>query len=71
MTPKELRHWREQRNLTREQLADLLSPSKNEALSHRMIERWEQGRSGKIPVFLRLALAEVERIIFAKSENNA
>lgn len=70
MKPDELRQWREQRNLTREQLADLLSPSKRERLSFRLIERWEQGRSAKIPVFLRLALAEVERKISSIPENS-
>jgi transcriptional regulator with XRE-family HTH domain len=72
MTPKELRQWREQHGLTRESLALLLSPSKKETLSHRTIERWEQNRNAKIPVFLRLALAEVERIITENigAENN-
>ncbi len=70
MTAKELFQWRTSRKLTREQLAELLSPSKKETLSFRTIERWEQNRNAKIPVFLRLALKEVERNISHKSENN-
>lgn len=71
MTPIELQNWREKRNLTRRQLAELLSPSKKERLSFRVVERWEQGRNAKIPVFLRLALAEVERKILLADNNNA
>jgi len=63
MTAKELRKWREKHGLTREQLAVLLSDGEDRPLSYRTVERWEQGRNAKIPVFLRLALAEVERQI--------
>ena len=71
MTAKELREWRLRHELTRDQLAALLSPSRKEQLSVRTIERWEQNRSAKIPVFLRLALNYLEVNIISKPENNS
>ena len=71
MTAKELREWRLRHELTRDQLAALLSPSRKEQLSVRTIERWEQNRSGKIPVFLRLALNWLEVNIISKPKNNS
>ena len=71
MTAKELREWRLRHDLTRDQLAALLSPSRKEQLSVRTIERWEQNRSAKIPVFLRLALNYLEVNIISKPENNS
>lgn len=71
MTAKELREWRLRHELTRDQLAALLSPSRKEQLSVRTVERWEQNRSAKIPVFLRLALNYLETVInFQHNENN-
>ena len=71
MTAKELIEWRLRHDLTRDQLAALLSPSRKEQLSVRTIERWEQNRSAKIPVFLRLALNYLEVNIISKPENNS
>ena len=71
MTAKELREWRLRHDLTRDQLAALLSPSRKEQLSVRTVERWEQNRSAKIPVFLRLALNYLEVNIISKPENNS
>ena len=71
MTAKELREWRLRHELTRDQLAALLSPSRKEQLSVRTVERWEQNRSAKIPVFLRLALNYLEVNIISKPENNS
>ena len=71
MTAKELREWRLRQGLTRDELAALLSPSRKEQLSARTIERWEQNRSAKIPVFLRLALNYLEMNIISKAENNS
>ncbi|MBA4183029.1 MAG: helix-turn-helix domain-containing protein, partial [Acidobacteria bacterium] len=51
----ELKEWREKRGLAREDLAALL-----ENLSVRTVEGWEQDRF-KIPTFLPLALAEIDR----------
>ena len=54
MTGRDIRNWREERFLTREQLALLLN------MSHRTLETWEQERRA-IPDYFEAALETADR----------
>lgn len=59
MTKEELKQWRIESALTREEMAEQIAEALDEPFSYRNIENWEQGRR-KIPAWVRTILIKID-----------